>query len=225
MALTPGRRRGWYDLSGTITSAGFASGDRFVIGHWRSSPVGPMADIMWATPHGERRLLASNPTAAAFIAAIYSFDSMASVPFRITAHRRVLTVEAGDIQLELRTGRGWRLPVVRPAWFTRFVEGPIAWQLLGVRTFGTSPTGVRQWYRALSYRPLMAGRATVSGRDLGSLGPIVPAVGFGFSEPPRRASMVDVRPLLHDPARHLDHIVRTIQASTGWSGEPGPTLG
>ncbi|MDQ3946246.1 MAG: hypothetical protein M3357_14050 [Actinomycetota bacterium] len=167
-----------------------------------------MADIMWATPQGERRLLASSPRAAAFVAAIYSFDSVAAVPFRVSPDKRGLMVEADEVHLELWAGRGWRLPMIRPAWFTRFVEGPLAWWLLGVRTFGTSPAGVREWYRALSYRPLVAGRAALSGRDLGSLGPIIPPVGFGFSEPPRRASMVGVRPLLHDPAGCLEPIVR-----------------
>ncbi len=170
--------------------------------------MGAMADIMWATPDGDRRLLASSPRAAEFVAAIYSFDSVAAVPFRVSPHRRRLIVEAGDVHLELRAGRGWRVPVARPAWFTRFVEGPLAWRLMGVRTFGTSPAGVREWYRALSYRPVVAGHATVAGRDLGSLGPIVPAVGFGFSEPPRRPSMVGVRPLLHDPRGALGPIVR-----------------
>jgi hypothetical protein len=98
-----------------------------------------------------------------------------------------------------RSGRGLPLPLLRPAWVTRHVAGPLAWRLLGVRTYGVSPTGVREWYRASWYRLLRESRAVLAGTDLGPLHPLDPPVGFGFSEPPRRPSMVTVRPLLHDP--------------------------
>lgn len=37
-----------YELIGTISKVGFSSGHRFVVGHWESSPVGPLNDVMWA---------------------------------------------------------------------------------------------------------------------------------------------------------------------------------
>ena len=89
-----------------------------------------------------------------------------------------------------------RIPVRRPAWFTRYVEGPIARATMGVRTYGTSPTGVREWYRADAYRRLVAATGSVDGRDLGAMAPVDPPARFGFSEPPRRPSWVEVRPLL-----------------------------
>ncbi len=70
---------------------------------------------------------------------------------------------------------------------------------MGVRTYGVSPTGVREWYRARSYRRVVAGSASVAGADLGPLRPIDPRCGFGFSEPPRRPSIVAVRPHLQFP--------------------------
>lgn len=54
---------------------------------------------------------------------------------------------------DARAGRGWRLPSGRlrtPA-VTRWIEGPIARGVMGVRTYGVSPTGVREWYRATSF--------------------------------------------------------------------------
>ena len=37
-----------FELAGVIGAAGFASGDRVVVGHWHRSPIGPMSDVMWA---------------------------------------------------------------------------------------------------------------------------------------------------------------------------------
>ena len=81
-------------------------------------------------------------------------------------------------------------------WVTRYVHGPVARLLLGVRTYGTSPTGGEEGYRATTYRRVVAASGALDGVDLGTVAPVVPAVGFGFSEPPRRPSMVATRPLL-----------------------------
>ena len=179
-----------FALSGVIVSAGFASGDRFMVGHWASSPLGPLNDVMWGRPDGERVLLASSAAEADFITAVYRFDRVDVVPVRA------------------RAGRGWRLPLRRrPAWFTRWVEGPVARAAMGVRTYGTSPTGVRQWYQAERSRPLVEATARLSGRDLGPLVHRWDPVRVGFTEPPRRPSWVDVRPLLEDPSGHLDRLL------------------
>ena len=193
-----------YDLSGVIASAGFESGDRFVVGHWPISPVGPITDVMWAAPDGSRTLLAPSERAARFITAVYTFDRVDVVPITATAALRSLRVEAGELTLELRGGFGVRLPVVRPPWFTRWVEGPVARALLGVRTYGVTPSGVQEWYRAFGYRRVVGGRAVLAGLDLGGLRPVDPPVRFGFSEPPRRPSMVVVRPRLADATGMLE---------------------
>jgi hypothetical protein len=127
-------------------------------------------------------------------------------------HQRSLRLSAGGLLLELRAGPGWRLPFarLRTPWVTRWVEGPVARAALGVRTYGRSPSsGVREWYRADEYRPVVTASAFVDGGDCGGLVPFsadAPA-GFGFSEPPRRPSMVRVRPLLHDPSGRLDAVL------------------
>ena len=163
---------------------------------------------MWATPDGRRRLVAPSQAMADFVSAVYRFDDVLVTPLSAVVAGRSLVLTAPELRLELqaRAGRGWPLPPA-PAWVTRYLAGPLAWRLLGVRTYGVTPTGVREWYRARWYRPLVEGRASVAGRDLGPLRPLDPAVGFGFSEPPRRPSMVWVRPLLHDPTGHLGSVL------------------
>jgi hypothetical protein len=155
---------------------------------------------MWATAAGERRLVAPTPEVATFVSAVYRFDRSEVTPLHADLDDWCLSVSAPDLGLELslQAGRGWRLPFPRPPWFTRWVEAPLARRLLGVRAYGVSPTGVAEWYRADAYRPVVAGKASLAGRDLGPLGPLDPPVSFGFSEPPRRPSMVSVRPLLED---------------------------
>jgi hypothetical protein len=195
-------RTGWYPLVGVISSAGFASGHRFVCGVWATSPLGPIVDLMWATPSGTRRLVAPDPGVAAFVSAVYHFDEVVVSPLTARVEGRSLTVDAPEFGLVLkaRAGRGWPVPLPGPAWFHRRLAGPVARRALGVRTYGVSSTGVREWYRARWYRPLVEASATLGGQDLGVLAPLDPPVRFGFSEPPRPPSMVWVRPLLHDPS-------------------------
>ena len=57
-----GHRR--FELRGVVSSVGFASGDRFVIGHWILSPIGAFTDLMWATPDGVRHLRVPSPRAS-----------------------------------------------------------------------------------------------------------------------------------------------------------------
>lgn len=209
------------DLSGTIASAGFASGHRFVVGHWDDSPLGPMDDVMWARPDGVRVLLVGRPEVAELITAVYRFDTVDVVPLRTRMDGAVLAVVAGDLRVTLRAGRRWRLPLVRlrstPA--LRPVERLLALAILGVRTWGVSPTGVREWYRADEYRRVVAGAARLGERDLGRLCRFHEPARFGFSEPPRRPSFVRVRPLLHDPSASLEAVVSRSGRGIGADGQ------
>ena len=51
-------------IEGFISSIGFSDGNRFVIGHWKESPIGEFGDIMWGTPEGEKILIAGNEQVA-----------------------------------------------------------------------------------------------------------------------------------------------------------------
>jgi hypothetical protein len=188
-----------YELGGTISAAGFASGDRFVVGVWTRSPIGPFADVMWARPDGTRALLVGSPRAGAFVGSVYRFDETLVADLDARCDGRTLTVVHPRLALRLEGGRSMPLGPARPAWFTRRVEGPIARRVMGVATFGTSPSGVHEWYRATGLRWVVRGAATLDGHDLGALGPVDPPTRFGFSEPPRRPAIVRVRPRLADP--------------------------
>ncbi len=182
-----------------------------MLGHWAASPIGPVDDLMWATADGTRRLLVPSPEAGRFVSAVYGFDDTVVTPLRVRVRRSGVAVHAPDLRLEVHlvvAARGVSVPVGRPTWFTRWVEAPVARRLLGVRTWGVSPTGVREWYQAFSYRRVVRGWASIEGRDLGPLGPLDPPVRFGFSEPPRRPSAVAVRPVLHDPSGRLEEALR-----------------
>lgn len=170
-----------------------------------------MVDLMWAMPDGTRRLLVPTPEAGRFVSAVYGFDETMVTPLRARLWKRGVAVQAPDVRLEVHLAAaawGVRVPIRRPAWFTRRVEAPVARRLLGVRTWGVSPTGVREWYQAVSYRRLVGGWAVLDGRDLGPLRPLDPPVRFGFSEPPRRPSVVGVRPVLHDSSGRLEEALR-----------------
>lgn len=197
-----------HELRGFIASTGFTSGHRVVVGHWVVSPIGPVTDVMWAPPGGERVLLVPSGRAGAFVGAVYGFDRVEVVAVTATADERRVDVVAGDLAVTMEAGPGWRVPFPwRPAWFTRWVEGPVARAAMGVRTYGVSPRGVREWYRADGYRPLVGATGRLADDDLGAMAPIDPPAGFGFSEPPRRPAIVAVRPLLEDPSGRLDAVL------------------
>ncbi len=190
------------DLAGHIASAAFTSGHRFVVGLWNESPLGPMNDVMWARPDGTRALLVPRPEVGEFISAVYQFDDVERVPFETGWDGPHLRVSAGPLSLTMTLGRERTIPLAalrkRPA--VRWIEAPLVRWLLGVRTFGTSPTGIFEWYRADQYRAVVEGHASLTGTDLGSLCRFQRPTGFGFSEPPRRPSVVRVRPMLIDPS-------------------------
>lgn len=204
-------------MDGTISSCGFRSGDRFVVGAWDRSPVGATVDVMWAAPDGTRTLLAPDEATADFVTSVYSFDVVRVVPIIALASPTALDLTAGDtdtplLTLHLRAGRrALRLPP-RPLWFTRWLERPGAWALMGVRTWGTSPTGVEEWYQARACRFVTGASARVEGRDLGARASLRPACGFGFSESPARPSIVEVRPTLGVPEGWLE--ARTARRTT-----------
>ena len=176
---------------------------------WDTSPVGPFADVMWAEPDGTRVLYAA-PRPAAFIAAVYQFDRVIERDVAASFDGRTLRVTVDEFELALTGGASLAFPP-RPAWVTRYVEAPIAKRLMAVETFGTSPTGVDEWYRARSVRRVHA--VSVRGpRDLGMMSPLEAICGFGFSEPPRFPSITEVRPVLEDRRGRLDAIIAEINA-------------
>ena len=186
-------------MAGTISSCGFASGDRFVVGAWRESPIGRTVDVMWARPDGTRILLAPDDATADFVTSVYEFDEVRITDLTASASPQHLVLRSDPLELTLRTaGPSFVLPP-RPRWFTRFVERPVAYTLLGVRTWGTSPTGVQEWYQARRCAFVRSASARLDGVDLGERRSLRPTCGFGFSESPPWPTIVDVRPTLGVP--------------------------
>ncbi len=218
-----------YELQGVIASAGFASGHRVVIGNWDSTPIGPMVDVMWCDPDGTRTLFAPDAGVARFVEAVYRFDSVVIRPFEWIGNAWAVRVELDDRLVELVAGPGWRIPIRRPAWFTRRVEGPVAHTVLGVRTYGTGPAGVREWYRADATRPVQTGYGRLGGESLGRILPTWQPAHFGFSEPPSGPALVEVRPLLEDPSGRLDRVLSAVASSrasdVGLDDVAGPSSG
>lgn len=204
-------------MEGTIAGAGFGPGHRIVIGVWDKSPVGAMADVMWAKPDGTRVLLAPSAAVARFVGGIYSFDDVMVVDFQVESGPGRVRVRAGDLDVELRGGRPLKVFKLRPrflrhrAWWVRLedlVLRPVIGRLAlrgaaGVRAYGVSPSGVKEWYCVDEYRPVVSGAARFQGRDLGSLGSLDPPALFGFSEFPARPALVRCAPLLEGAERFI----------------------
>lgn len=190
-------------VAGTISSAAFGSGHRFVVGHWPTSPIGPLCDVMWTDPDDRRTLVVGSNAGAEFIGSIYEFDDVSIEPLRVSADGRTTTVSAARFRLGLVGGRLWPVPLRRPLTVTRWVEAPLARTLMGVETYGTSPTGAREWYQTRGWRWVASGNAHVDGIDLGEPRRFERPVGVGFSEPPSRPSIVAVRVTIEFPSGSL----------------------
>ena len=185
-------------LRGSITSVGFDSGHRFVIGDWRCSRIGPFADIMWALPNG-RRVLLGDAAVAAYIVSVYPFDEVRDQAVTAERNGRSYTVRSHGLKLDMKIGLATLRPPPRPRWITATVENWCARKLIGVRTYGTSPTGVVEWYRTRSARRVVAASVSLDGVDLGSLASLDRPLGFGFTDPPRQPSHVRLRVDLQRP--------------------------
>lgn len=208
-------------MVGTITTLAFARGDTVVVGAWESGPLGPMRDVMWVRPDGHRVLLAPDTQTAAFVAAIYDFDEVviAPVTLRVDGHEHDL--RAGPLHLRYAVAP-WRVPVPGSgrSWFVRWVQGPVARLLLGVRTHGTSPTGVREWYRAAHVRRVVHASASLDGSTLGPLARRPGPVRVGPSEPPPFVSEVRLSTVLEDPSAALDRLLAVLR-SRRWTPAAG----
>lgn len=178
---------------GSISSAGFASGDQFVVGSWRETPIGPFGDVMWRSADGTRTLLAPGADAADYITGIYAFDRVEVLPLEVTGTTRRTEVWSDRLTIRLAGGRRRPVPFRRPRALTRLIEAPIARRLMGVEVHGTSPLGVREWYQTSGWSWVVSGTATLDGADLGSVRPLEEPMGVGFSDPPPRPSIVTVR--------------------------------
>lgn len=223
-------------LEGRIAGVGFSSGHRFVAGLWDRGPLGPMVDVMWARPDGSRTLLASSEQVARFVGGVYRFEETVVVPIELHQDDRRIDLHAGPLRISLQTARPLKAFSLRPRrlrrslWWVRVEDAllrPLAGPLLlrgggGVRLYGRSPSGVREWYCIDNYRRVEAASGSLHQEDLGTLAPLDPPAGFGFSEFPRRPAVVDCAPVLRGAGSYLPHGV-TAPAEAGRPGAAGPS--
>jgi hypothetical protein len=193
-------------MVGSVTSSGFASGDRVIVGDWSASPIGPFVDVIWTGPDDLKVLFTTSDRVARFVSSVYRVDRIEIVPVVLDRSDRGLGVVVGNRDLSFRWGRGLRFGVRRPRWVTRWLEDPVARVGLKVRTYGVTSTGVRVWYQARAFQRLRAS-ASVGGRDLGPGAPFLPAAHFGFTDPTRRPARTTLTVRLQDPEGRLDGVV------------------
>ena len=186
-------------IRGSISSAGFADGNRFVVGHWERSPIGPFGDVMWGTPDGQRVLLAGSQEIADFVTSIYNFDDIRVGNLQTESDGRETTVEGLGLDLYLSGGMARVIPFSRPLSFTKFIERPLAKTLMGVETFGTSSRGVSEWYQARQWRWVKDGHANVDGISFGSPQRFSQPINVGFSEPPEKPAIVSLQVAIKFP--------------------------
>ena len=133
-------------FEGRITSSGFESGDRIVIGDWAQSPLGPFTNIMWAQPDGKRVLLSPSKAHADYVSELYHFEEISIVDIDVQRQKRGIDVSAGSLSVSYRWKRGMSIPLIRPRWFIATIENFFARLLYGTKTYGLTCNGLREWY-------------------------------------------------------------------------------
>tara|TARA_B100001996_G_scaffold1642_2_gene1521 strand:- start:994 stop:1578 length:585 start_codon:yes stop_codon:yes gene_type:complete len=178
---------------GRITSSGFGSGDRIVIGDWEQSPIGPFTNIMWAKPNGIRVLLSPSERHAEYVSSLYEFEEVHVVSIKVERGIRSIHVEAGELVVRMEWKRGFFIPIRRPLWFISTVEQFFAKLFFGTRTHGKTKNGLKEWYCVQSLAKVNHSSAKENGIDFGDSARFEITACFGFSEPPKRPSSAIVR--------------------------------
>jgi len=180
-------------FKGRITSSGFASGDRIVIGDWQESILGSFTNLMWAKSDGTKVLLSPSEKHAELVSKLYNFEEVNIVEFKVERGRKSISVSAGDLHIEATWGMTWRIPFWRPLWFTAFIEGFFGKILFGTKTHGRTKNNRKAWYSVRSISKLIQASAKFGNENLGESRKFVATACFGFSEPPAKPSSVTLK--------------------------------
>ena len=180
-------------FQGRISSCGFESGDRIVVGDWLSSPFGRFTDIMWAKPNGVRVLIAPDQKIAEYVGELYTFDEIQIQDIDVINNVRQMSLKSDSINLNFEWSRGWRIPFRRSLFFIATVELFFARLLFGTRTHGTTKNDRKEWYAIDSVSKIIHGNAIVDGQDIGAITSMGEPCKFGFSEAPKKPSSCEVR--------------------------------
>ena len=183
-------------FEGRISSCGFESGDRVVIGDWKSSPLGSFTNIMWARPDGARLLLSPSQKHADYVSGLYNFEDVKIVPISISRSKNGIKISSDELEIDLQWGRAFPFPLPRPRWFLATVENFFARLFFGTRTFGRTRKGQREWYCVRGISWIKNAKATYKGKSLNGMRPFQATACFGFSEPPKRPASIIVRSMI-----------------------------
>lgn len=180
-------------FSGRITSSGFSSGDRIVIGDWKDSPFGSFTNIMWAKSDGTRVLISPSKKLAGYVSSIYSFEEINIADIEVTREKRSISVKAGNLEVRMFWGVTFPLPFWRPKWFISTFEKLIAEKFFNTSTYGITNDGRKEWYSIRGISKVIDAEAKIDGISLGGSVNFEMNACFGFSEPPSWPSSVTLK--------------------------------
>ena len=181
-------------FEGRITSCGFSSGDRLVIGIWKKSPFGDFADIMWAKSDGTKILIAPNNEIGDYISSMYNFDIIKIEEIKLEERKNMIKLETEDIHCHFEWNKG--IPFIikkRPLWFVASIEYLFGWLIFRTKTYGKTKDGKKEWYVVDRLSKLTLAKAFIGDKNLGEFTDFFPKANFGFSDPPKMPSSVLVR--------------------------------
>ena len=177
-------------FTGRITSSGFSSGDRIVIGDWKDSPFGSFTNIMWAKSNGSRILLSPRENLAEYVSSLYSFEEVKITPIEVKRNNREISVKAGNLEVKMAWSLAFPIPIWRPKWFISVFENAIATRFFNTSTFGMTRNGRREWYSIRGISKVIHGECIIDGVNIGQSKNFEIDACFGFSEPPKWPSSV-----------------------------------
>ncbi len=179
-------------FEGRVTSSGFPTGDKVVIGDWESSPLGPFTNLMWAKPDGTRVLIAPTQELADYVSALYSFEEVIVTPLEVSRGKNSIEIISDIGRVDMAWGWVFPLPFKRPLWFIANIEAPFARLFFGTKTHGVTRNGWREWYHVRGLSRLVSAEVELEGRSSNKMSKSNRRVCFGFSEPPRMPLSVRV---------------------------------
>lgn len=180
-------------FKGRITSSGFQSGDRIVVGTWDESRFGKFTDIMWARPDGHRTLIAPSKDIAEYVDEMYSFDEILIQDIDVEQNGDEMKVSCEMMELEFVWNRGWKIPFKRSLLFIATVELFFAKLFFSTRTHGVTRNNRKEWYAIDRVSKITKANAIISGQSAGQISPMKEPCKFGFSEAPKKPSSCEVR--------------------------------
>lgn len=183
-------------FQGRITSSGFESGDRIVVGTWKHSPFGEFSDIMWSKPNGRNILIAPTEEIGNYISLMYSFDEVLISKIELIEKKNSFEIKTDYISCNFSWSRGIRIPFRRPLWFISSFENIFAKFIFGTKTSGITNDGKREWYCINKISNVKIANASLSGKNLGQKTKFHPKAKFGFSEPPKKPTSVLVTTII-----------------------------